>query len=213
MELPTNWASSVNCRAALRGDEPRAHGRAVLPAFEGMSLSPRRVGDSAAASESDASASWWVHRSYWTSNWAGGVGSALESIYLWMYDDGPGSPNADCQAGNMSGCWGHRDDILGAFTCSPCVVGAAASRRAYEGQPSWAELMARHLREPGARFSLVAGHLARSSSTVVGMTAEASQGYWLVTACGTVRSFGGAPYYGSATDAGGLEVVGMRGHT
>ena len=44
-----------------------------------------------------------------------------------MYDDGPGSPNVDCQGGNTSGCWGHRDDILAPFTCSPCVMGSAVS--------------------------------------------------------------------------------------
>jgi len=27
----------------------------------------------------------------WGANWAGGVGSPLEAVYYWMYDDGPGS--------------------------------------------------------------------------------------------------------------------------
>ena len=35
-----------------------------------------------------------------------------------MYDDGPGSYNGDCTKGNMSGCWGHRDNILGTFASS-----------------------------------------------------------------------------------------------
>ena len=33
----------------------------------------------------------------WGSNWAGAVGDPLEAIYFWMYDDGPGSSNIDCQ--------------------------------------------------------------------------------------------------------------------
>jgi hypothetical protein len=54
-------------------------------------------------------------------NWAGGWDNALGADYAWMYDDGPGSDNGDCQPGNMTGCWGHRDNILGTFaTRSSC---------------------------------------------------------------------------------------------
>ena len=48
-------------------------------------------------------------------NWAGGWDNALGANYAWMYDDGPGSDNADCTKTNPSGCWGHRDNILGTF--------------------------------------------------------------------------------------------------
>jgi len=47
----------------------------------------------------------------WASNWSENAG-ALGSNYNWMYDDGPGSGNLGC-VGNSSGCWGHRDNILG----------------------------------------------------------------------------------------------------
>jgi hypothetical protein len=49
------------------------------------------------------------------SNWAGGgspMGSPLFAYYLWMYDDGPGSGNIDCQHKGDPGCWGHRDNTL-----------------------------------------------------------------------------------------------------
>jgi hypothetical protein len=48
-------------------------------------------------------------------NWAGGWGNALGADYGWMYDDGLGSDNGDCSKSHRSGCWGHRDNILGAF--------------------------------------------------------------------------------------------------
>ncbi len=49
-------------------------------------------------------------------NWAGGWDNALGSNYAWMYDDGLGSDNGDCTKTNHSGCWGHRDNILGTFS-------------------------------------------------------------------------------------------------
>jgi hypothetical protein len=208
MELPTNWAQlsaaeqlfvATNLERTVRG----------LPAFEGMSSALDQSAASASSANTDPVPPSGFYASFWTSNWAGGVGSALESIYLWMYDDGPGSPNANCQGGDTSGCWGHRDDILASFSCSPCVVGSAVDTNAYEGEPSWAELMAATSGSPALSFAWSQVSWGAPSTTVVGMTATASQGYWLVTAGGTVRSFGGAPYYGSATMPAGLRVVGI----
>jgi len=51
--------------------------------------------------------------------WGGSIWAATPSAsvlladYLWMYDDGPGGTNIDCQGSNTAGCWGHRDVILG----------------------------------------------------------------------------------------------------
>jgi hypothetical protein len=49
----------------------------------------------------------------WGSIWAG-VADPLAADYLWMYDDGPGGINLDCQNPGDPGCWGHRHNILGA---------------------------------------------------------------------------------------------------
>jgi hypothetical protein len=49
----------------------------------------------------------------WGSIWAG-VADPLAADYLWMYDDGPGGINLDCQHPGDPGCWGHRHNILGA---------------------------------------------------------------------------------------------------
>lgn len=67
----------------------------------------------------------------WGSIWAGGVADPLAADYLWMYDDGPNSPNADCQVATDPGCWGHRDNILNPYWIS---MGSGASG------PSVAEL-------------------------------------------------------------------------
>jgi len=48
----------------------------------------------------------------WGSNWAEN-GNPLGSEYYWMYDDGEGGGNIDCTASDTTGCWGHRDNILG----------------------------------------------------------------------------------------------------
>ena len=60
------------------------------------------------------------------SNWAGGYGeSALLNTFAWVYDDGLGSPNGDCTQNDMSGCWGHRHNVLGDWD-TPILMGAAA---------------------------------------------------------------------------------------
>jgi len=48
----------------------------------------------------------------WVSNWAEN-GNPLGAMYFWMYDDGLGSGNIECTPSNNSGCWGHRDNVLG----------------------------------------------------------------------------------------------------
>jgi hypothetical protein len=50
----------------------------------------------------------------WGSNWYSGTG-AIQATFSWMYDDGYGSQNIDCQHPGAMGCWGHRDNILGAW--------------------------------------------------------------------------------------------------
>jgi len=50
----------------------------------------------------------------WRSNIAWGYLTPLAADFGWMYDDGPGSSNLACTATVTSGCWGHRENILGA---------------------------------------------------------------------------------------------------
>jgi hypothetical protein len=58
------------------------------------------------------------------SNMAEGTANALGADYFWMYDDGPNSPNADCQRAGDAGCWGHRKNILNNYASpSLCPAG------------------------------------------------------------------------------------------
>jgi hypothetical protein len=66
------------------------------------------------------------------STWAGNNVNAAAVVFGWMYDDGwGGSPkmttNLACTGPGATGCWGHRDILLGASTgttCADCVAGA-----------------------------------------------------------------------------------------
>jgi hypothetical protein len=60
-------------------------------------------------------------------NWAGVGTSALLADYVWMYDDGPDSPNGDCPKKSSPGCWGHRHNILHAYD-RPLRMGAAVAQ-------------------------------------------------------------------------------------
>ena len=71
--------------------------------------------------------------SSWRSIWAGGQDMIpLAAMYIWMYYDGPGGSNLDCMNGDMSGCWGHRDNIL-ANDVSVVDIGAGPDSRGSEG--------------------------------------------------------------------------------
>ena len=59
----------------------------------------------------------------WGSIWAG-VADPLAADFLWMYEDGPNSPNLDCPKAGAPGCWGHRDNILSPYWST---IGSAAS--------------------------------------------------------------------------------------
>jgi hypothetical protein len=60
------------------------------------------------------------------SNWADFGTSTLLADFVWMYDDGPGSPNSDCTSPSAAGCWGHRHNILHRYD-KPLVMGAAVA--------------------------------------------------------------------------------------
>jgi hypothetical protein len=68
-----------------------------------------------------------------TSIWAGDDSSPVDAMFEWMYDDGWGgstksTSNLACSSPTGAGCWGHRDNLLGASfgsRCATCVAGAA----------------------------------------------------------------------------------------
>ena len=83
----------------------------------------------------------------WAANWAGGL-DALQSDYLWMYDDGVGD-NVDCRTASESGCWAHRTNILiPSPTVAAChgaqpdlVMGVAIDPSGFYGSTGIAELL------------------------------------------------------------------------
>ncbi len=152
MTLPGNWASlsppeqlyvATNLERTVRG----------LPALSSMATALDQAATAGADSSEDPSPPGGFPFFQWGGNWAGGVGNPLEAVYYWMYDDGPGSTNADCTPDNSGGCWGHRDEVLLALSCGPCVMGTGYADHAWGGQPSWAELLVGSSGSPAADFT------------------------------------------------------------
>lgn len=63
--------------------------------------------------------------------WAGDSVNAAAAIFGWFYDDGWGGKNNtwnfECTSPTSSGCWGHRDELLGEWAgtnCAQCVAGS-----------------------------------------------------------------------------------------
>ena len=198
--LPTNWAAlspeqqlyvATNLERTVRG----------LPPLSGLASALDRSSQSAANQDVDPAPPASFPWTSWGGNWAGAMGNPLEAIYYWMYDDGLGSNNLDCTPSNQSGCWGHRDNVLMALTCGPCVMGAGFNATAWMGDPSWTELLVDSSGSPALDFSWsqVLAYLPGSPggsglvAPAVGMASTPDgQGYWLVAADGGVFSFGDA---------------------
>jgi hypothetical protein len=96
-----------------------------LPPAPGLSSSLNQLAQQGANAQTDPAFPQPSHGTGEQSNWAG-TGSSLLGVFLWMYDDGPGSGNLDCTATNSSGCWGHRHTILGSYD-TPIAMGAAVA--------------------------------------------------------------------------------------
>lgn len=83
--------------------------------------------------------------------WAGNSVNAASAVFGWFYDDGWGGKgntlNFACTSPTASGCWGHRDQLLGLWagtTCTDCVAGAGyASPAARNWQESYDFLVVR----------------------------------------------------------------------
>jgi hypothetical protein len=152
MVLPSNWSSLTSEQQLFVGTNLERTVRG-LPALTAMATALDQAAGAGAATANDPSPPGGFPFVQWGANWAGGVGSPLEAIYYWMYDDGPGSSNADCTAGNPGGCWGHRDKILLSLSCSPCVMGTGFDPQGWGGQPSWAELLVGTSGSPATDFT------------------------------------------------------------
>jgi hypothetical protein len=107
LSLPSNY-SSLSMAAqliAVANAERTVRGLPAMP--ENGSLDYRAYQGAQASSDPTGPSGY-----AWGSNLAEGYPTALSADYVWMYDDGPNSPNVDCQSAGASGCWGHRHNIL-----------------------------------------------------------------------------------------------------
>jgi hypothetical protein len=88
--------------------------------------------------------------------WAGGSVNAADAVFGWFYDDGWGGKGATwnftCTSPGASGCWGHRDELLGEWAgtkCTDCVAGAGYASPAAGGwQESYDFLLVRPVSYP-----------------------------------------------------------------
>ncbi len=113
--LPSDFASLtpseqlfvlVDCERVDRGLTPIA---GELDGLDQLAEAGAQAGgDPSVPSDGIAGLAVWA----WVSNWAS-TDSDLEAFYEWMYDDGLGSGNIGCTVTDQSGCWDHRDNILG----------------------------------------------------------------------------------------------------
>jgi hypothetical protein len=205
MVLPVNWGwltpqeqllVATNLERTVRG----------LPPLSGLAVALANPAQWAAATGSDPAPPPGFGFRRWGGNWAGGLGNALEAMYLWMYDDGPGSPNVDCTAAGQPGCWGHRNNILQAMVCEPCIMGAGFDSHGWENAPAWTQLIVDTWGAQALSFSWASVLPALPGSPggagllapAVGLAATPDgRGYWLASADGGVFPFGDASFHNS----------------
>ena len=152
MALPGNWyqLSATEQLYVATNLERTDRGLAPLVA---MASALDQAADQGAAQNTDPTSPAGFPASQWGSNWAGAVGNPLEAIYFWMYDDGLGSSNIDCTSTDQSGCWGHRQNVLLGLSCQMCVMGTGFRPTAYQGDPSWAEILVDSSGQPAVDFT------------------------------------------------------------
>ena len=223
MTLPSNWYAltateqlyvATNLERTARG----------LPPLSAMATRLDQAAQQGANQGQDAMMPSDFPAGAWTSNWAGGSGNPLENIYFWMYYDGPGSNNVNCQSAGQSGCWIHRHNILVGLRCQPCVMGTGYSATGWNGGTSWTEMLADDTAgSPPADYSwsqdtpylpaaeagsgssggsYAAPSASPNSSASTASAGGGGQGHRMVEATGGVFDFGGDRYYGSLPGLG-----------
>jgi len=158
MVLPSNWygLSQIEQLFVTANLERTVR---KLPPLEGLAVALDMDAQGAAVADGDPTGlpNGFPSTSAWGGNWAFAEGSALWADYLWMYDDGLNpdgtSLNLDCSKADQSGCWGHRDNILGSYPCTPCVMGAGYALDGAGATPDWTELFVGTSGAPKMDFS------------------------------------------------------------
>ncbi len=114
MVLPSGYAGdTVPVQQLIIADEER--GDRGLSQFSGLDPALNTVALTGAEGDADP-----IPPSGYLDN-GGGSNFALDSTplgadFAWMYNDGYGGTNLACTSPGDTGCWGHRDNILGPWT-------------------------------------------------------------------------------------------------
>ena len=142
----------------------------------------------------------------------GGVSSALEADYYFMYDDGYGgaaTTNFACSLATPSFCWIHRDIILDdSASCptGPPVLSMGAGSTA----GSIAALLVSSCAPPSdVTMTWNQVEAAVSARTIGIAPLPSGSGYWEAEANGTVAAFGSAHNFGSLTGRLDAPLVGI----
>jgi hypothetical protein len=205
MLLPANYAQMTPAQQVFVTTNLERVDRG-LPPIAGMVDSLNGLAQQGVANGSDPGFQYSFpsggHLASGGSNWAAGYASALGADYGWMYDDGPGGPNLDCQSPGAPGCWGHRNNILEPDPCFCTLVMGAAAGPSPWGMSYTEVIEAVSGPAPPISFSW--------SQVDVPAARPATQGYRFVASDGGVFDYGLAPFLGSM---GGLAlnrpIVGM----
>jgi hypothetical protein len=129
----------VNLERVARGVPPLVGLTPVLSADAGLAAKQSRDPDADSAYGTLQVAV--VNGSYGEGGtWDGDSPNPIAAMFGWIYDDGWGGPkhtsNYDCTSAGASGCWGHRDELLGEYSgpsCTTCVAGAGFATRTHAG--------------------------------------------------------------------------------
>lgn len=115
-----------------------------------------------------------------TSNWAGGtaaIANPLFAYYEWMYEDGLGGNNVECQPRYTAGCWGHRHDTLFKFGSHvQLLMGVGSGRDSHHFQ-CWTELYESFADNVTMTFVPTVTGLSRHSGSTTGGTTVVVPGY------------------------------------
>jgi len=238
MELPSNWASlSVPEQVFVATNLERVdRGVPALVGLAGELDSDAQAG--AAAGEDPALAQSYgsINSSASGAIWAGGQLNPLLADYDWMYADGYSDTqggNIDCTSPSATGCWGHRDIMLGAYTgttCSTCVMGAGYATTAADGyhlsytgvfvKPhtpvtnfvfTWAQERALLPGAPASNSSSAAASPAPTASIAPSAPAGTSSGSGTVRVAGSLGAPTGMVGIQSTSDAGGYWITDSSG--
>jgi hypothetical protein len=132
MVLPSDYATdSVPLQQLIIADEER--GDRGLSQFTGLDATLNTAAQTGAEESKDPI----VPVDYDYSN--GGANFAQDTTALgaddaWMYNDGEGGTNIDCTTLDPTGCWGHRDNILGPWTTTDTQTAQMGDGDTADGQ-------------------------------------------------------------------------------